>query len=150
MKLQKRLAADTLGCSEKRILFDENKLDEIKEAITKADIRNLISRGGIIELQKQGISRSRANKRKRQKSKGLRRGHGSRKGKAGARGEDSKTLWINKIRLQRAFISALKNSNKIDKAAYKDLYKKSKGGFFRSKGHIIVYLEEKGILKNTK
>ena len=150
MRLQKRLAASVMGCSEKRVLFDENKLDEIKEAITKADIRNLISQGSIIELQKRGISRSRANKRKIQKSKGLRRWHGSRKGKAGARGEDSKTLWINKIRLQRKFISALKNSNKIDKTTFNDLYRKSKGGFFRSKGHIIVYLEEKGIFKGTK
>ena len=150
MRLQKRLAANVLGCSEKRVLFDRNKLDEIKEAITKADIKNLINQGSIIELQKRGISRSRANKRKIQKSKGLRRGHGSRKGKAGARGEDSKTRWVNKIRLQRRFISALKNSNRIDKQTYKDLYKKSKGGFFRSKGHIIVYLEAKGRFKGTK
>ena len=43
-----------------------------------------------------------------------------------------------------------KTSNKIDKKTFNDLYRKSKGGFFRSKGHIIVYLEEKGILKGTK
>ena len=150
MKLQKRLAANVFGCSKKRVLFDESRLDEIKEAITKRDIKGLISTGAIIEKQKTGISRARANKRMIQKRKGLRRGHGSRKGLATARGESSKRLWINKVRLQRKFISALKNSNKIDKMLYKDLYRKTKGGFFRSKGHILVYLEEKGILKNEK
>jgi len=150
MNLQKRLASQVLGCSPKRVLFDENKLDEIKEAITKMDVKRLIGNGAIIELQKRGISRARANKRKTQKAKGRRRGHGSRKGTAGARGENSKTLWVNKVRLQRRFAAALKNENKIDKDTFKDLYRKIKGGYFRSKNHIIVYLEEKGILKSTK
>ncbi len=147
MNLQKRLASEVLGCSPKRVLFDENRMEEIKEAITRSDVRKLISSGAIIELQKKGISRSRANERKTQKSKGRRRGHGSRKGRANARGEPHKTIWVNKVRLQRSFISALLQSNKIDKILYKDLYRKVKGGYFRSKGHIIVYLEEKGILK---
>ena len=150
MNLQKRLASQVLGCSPKRILFDETRSDEIKEAITRSDVKRLIGSGAIIELQKTGISRARANKRKTQKAKGRRTGHGSRKGRAGARGENSKTLWVNKVRLQRRFAAALKNSNKVDKETYKDLYRKIKGGFFRSKNHIIVYLEEKGILKGTK
>ena len=33
LKLQKRLAADLLGCSEKRIKFDTDRLEDIKEAI---------------------------------------------------------------------------------------------------------------------
>ena len=150
MKLQKRLAAAVIGCSEKKIVFDENRLDEIKEAITKADIKNLIRTGSIIVLQKRGISRSRTNERKRQKAKGRLSGHGSRKGSANARSEGRKRIWINKVRLQRRFASALLNSNKVDKMTYKDLYRKIKGGYFRSKGHIIVYLEEKGILKAQK
>jgi large subunit ribosomal protein L19e len=148
MKLQKRLAADVFGASEKRVSFDENRIDEIKEAITKSDIKRLIGTGAIIELQKTGISRSRANKRMKQRSKGRQRGHGSRKGRATAR-EPGKRQWINKVRLQRRFIAALRSSNKIDKPIYKDLYRKVKGGFFRSKGHILVYLEEKGTIKST-
>ena len=150
MNLQKRLASQILGCSPKRVLFDESRLDEIKEAITRMDVKRLIGSGAIIELQKTGISRARANKRRTQKAKGRRTGHGSRKGRAGARGENSKTLWVNKVRLQRRFAAALKDSNKVDKETYNDLYRKIKGGFFRSKSHIIVYLEEKGILKGTK
>jgi len=44
----------------------------------------------------------------------------------------------------------LRNRNKIDKQIYNDLYRKIKGGFFRSKRHIALYLEEKGIFKTTK
>ena len=40
---QKRLAAQLLKCSEKRIRFDPDKLSDIKEAITKIDIRGLIN-----------------------------------------------------------------------------------------------------------
>ncbi len=147
MKLQKRLAAQVLECSPKRVVFDENKLDEIKEAITKADIRKLIAAGSIIVLQKKGISQGRSKQRKLQKSKGRLRGHGSRKGRTGARGETPKRRWINKVRLQRRFASTLKNSNAIDKQIYKDLYRKIKGGFFRSKRHIELYLEEQGAVK---
>jgi large subunit ribosomal protein L19e len=148
MILQRRLAAQVLGCSPKRVLFDENRLEEIKEAITASDIRNLISSGAIIQLQKTGISRSRANKRKSQKAKGRRRGQGSRKGRASARGDTPKRIWINKVRLQRRFINSLRKSNKINKNVYRELYGKVKGGYFRSKRHITLYLEEQDILKS--
>jgi len=150
MRLQKRLAAAVLGCSTKKIVFDDNKLDEIKEAITKADIRSLISRGTIIQEQKKGISKGRANKNKAQKRKGRKRGQGSRKGRATARGENSKRTWINKVRLQRTFIASLKKGEHIDGKTYRDLYRKVKGGFFRSKRHVSLFLEEKGILKAKK
>ncbi len=147
MKLQRRLAAQILNCSPKRVLFDESRMEEINEAITNSDIRRLIATGAIIQLQKQGVSRSIARWRKSQKAKGRLKGQGSRKGLASARGEDKKRLWINKVRLQRALVKSLKNSNHINKETYKELYRKVKGGYFRSKRHIILYLEEKEILK---
>ncbi len=147
MNVQKRLAAKILGCSAKRVLFDENKLDQISQAITTADVRNLISQGAIIGLQKKGVSKGRSNEKKSQQSKGRARGHGSRKGLASARGETKKRLWINKVRLQREFLVALKVGKHIDGSLYRDLYRKVKGGYFRSKRHVSLYLEEKGILK---
>jgi len=42
LNLQKRLAAQILKCSEKRIQLDTTRLSDIKEAITKADIKSLI------------------------------------------------------------------------------------------------------------
>ncbi len=141
MKLQKRLAGQILGCSPRRVLLDETKLDEIKEAITTSDIKRLISLGSIIEVPKKGVSRGRV------KESGRSTGTGSRKGVASSRGDTRKRLWVNKVRLQRRFVRSLEASNKINHELYRDLYRKVKGGFFRSKRHISLYLEEKGILK---
>ena len=141
LSLQKRLAASVIGCSEKRIRFDAGRLDEIKEAITKADIRRLIKDKAIIIKQKEGSSRFRARARKLQKSKGRQKGFGSRKGRKKARLK-SKKYWINKVRLQRNFLSMLRNKGIISKPTYRGLYLKVKGGFFRSKRHIKLYIEE--------
>ena len=141
LKLQKRLAANILGCSEKRVIFDPAKLEDIKEAITKTDIRLLIGEGTIKRSPKKGVSRFRANKRKVQKSKGLRKGEGHRKGRATAR-ESRKEAWMKRIRAQRKFLKNLKIKNLIKAEVYKELYTKSKGGFFRSTNHIKLYMQE--------
>ena len=41
----------------------------------------------------------------------------------------------------------LKTGSKISDEVYKDLYRKSKGGFFRSKRHIKLYLTEHKLTK---
>ena len=42
LKIQKRLAAQILKTSKNNIQLDSSRLEEIKEAITKADIKSLI------------------------------------------------------------------------------------------------------------
>ncbi|MCM2325579.1 MAG: 50S ribosomal protein L19e, partial [Candidatus Woesearchaeota archaeon] len=93
-----------------------------------------------------GVSRSRAKKAHAQKLKGRRKGAGSRKGKQGAR-EESKRAWINKVRLQRTFFKELKEQKKVTPEVYKDLYRKSKGGFFRSIRHVKLYITEHKLMK---
>ncbi|MEM2139196.1 MAG: 50S ribosomal protein L19e, partial [Candidatus Woesearchaeota archaeon] len=95
---------------------------------------------------KKGISKARIRKAKQQRQKGRRIGQGSRKGKATAR-SNPKRVWINKIRLQRSFLKDLKSKGKITQQVYKDLYLKSKGGFFRSLRHIKLYLTERKLVK---
>lgn len=146
LTVQKRLAAQLLKCSEKKIVFDPLRLDDIKEAITKTDIRSLVKQGAIIRRPAKGVSRARARKNRLQKSKGKRKGHGSRKGKEKARTPKKKT-WSNHVRLQRKFIKELKNRKIIDNSTYRTFYYKIKGGFFRSKRHIKLYMEEHGIGK---
>jgi hypothetical protein len=46
------------------------------------------------------------------------------------------------VRVQREFIKLLLSKNIITRQAYRGLYLKSKGGYFRSKRHIKLYLEE--------
>ncbi len=148
MKLvvQKRLAAAVLKCSQKRIWINPKNLTEVKEAITKVDIKSLIKKGIIRKKQSTGISGFRTKKIKLQKSKGKQKGHGSRKGKKTAR-LGKKKAWIRKIRIQRRFLKELKSKNLLDTSAYRELYLKSKGGFFRSKRHIKLYLEENNLVK---
>ncbi len=146
--VQKRMAADVLGCSPKRVVFDTEKLSEIKEAITKSDLRALIDQGVISKLAARGNSRSRARFNFAQKRKDKRKGQGSRKGAAGAR-TNRKEVWVNKVRLQRKFLKSLRESKVIQNAEFVELYKKIKGGFFRSKRHMELYLTERGTLKGT-
>ncbi len=146
MKVQKRLAAKLVKKSPKKVKLDPNRLDEIKEAITKVDIKALIKDGAIKILQDKGVSRARARKNKKQKVRGRKKGHGSRKGKANARLGDKKK-WMNKIRLQRAFLKELKQKSKLTPEVYKNLYRKAKGGFFRSKRHIKLYITEHKLVK---
>ncbi|MBW3021002.1 50S ribosomal protein L19e [Candidatus Woesearchaeota archaeon] len=149
MKVQKKLAGKILKCSPKRIKLDSSKLGEIKEAITKHDIKLLLGKKVITSVQKKGISRSRANKILVQKKKGLRKNSGSRKGTANARLNTKKT-WIIKIRKQRDLIKRLYSSEKIDGKTYRNIYRKCKGNFFRSVRHIKIYLEEHGLFKSQK
>jgi len=144
LNIQKRLASQTLKCSEKRIVFDTDRLDEIKEAITKADIRALVKKDAIRRKPMKSISRGRARKIRIQKIKGRQKGHGSRKGRKTAR-TPKKRAWINKIRTQKKLLKLLGDKEIISKRTYRTLYLKSKGGFFRSRRHIKLYIKEQNL-----
>jgi len=144
--IQRRLAADILKCSPQRIRFDEERLDDIKEAITKTDVRSLIKQGVIVKLQINGISNARKKQRAKQLAKGRKRGAGSRKGRANAR-FNTKDAWISRVRIQRALLKRLRSREKISHETYRDLYRKVKGGFFRSERHVKIYCEENNLFK---
>ncbi len=146
IKHQKRLAGQILKCSKNKIKYDLSRIDDIKEAITRQDIKSLIKERAIIQKPTKGTSKFWARKKKKQKSKGKRKGHGSRKGKSTAR-TPKKREWINKIRAQRGLLSELKEREKITNKVYKNLYLKAKGGFFRNKRHIKLYIKEHDLLK---
>lgn len=144
LTVQKRLAAALFKCSPSRVWFDEDRLSDIKEAITKRDIKGLVNEGAIRIKPTNSTSRGRARKIKAQKSKGLQRGDGSRKSGPKARVTKKKS-WMGKIRIQRVFLKELRDKKIVPTRTYQDLYLKSKGGFFRSKRHIKIYIEEKGL-----
>ncbi len=139
LRTQKRLGAKLLKAGKKRVKFNVEKLKEIKEAITRADVRSLIKNKIITKKQKKGISSGRKKKVLAQKRKGRRSGQGKRKGTFKAR-NPKKRRWINKIRPQRRFLKELKNSKIITNKEYRELYLKSKGNFFRSISHLELYL----------
>lgn len=149
LDVQRRLAADILKCGRNRIKFDPEKTEEIKEAITKSDIRALIGNGAITKRRTLNTSRFWARKIKGQKRFGRQKGPGSRKGRKTAR-LNPKRRWINNIRLQRKFIKLMRDKNTITSTAYHELYSKSKGGFFRSLRHLKMYTQERGLFKNER
>jgi len=149
LKLQKRLAAEIAGVGLDRITFDQTQIKEIKEAITKADIRALIKSGAIKILPVKRPSRHRARKRHIQRKKGRQRGDGKRKGTAKAR-TPKKRLWINTIRPQRRLLRLLKEKGRITAQTFRKVYTKAGSGEFRSKAHLMLYLERNNLLKGSK
>lgn len=144
LKNQKRIAAQLLKVGEHKVKFDIENLSDIKEAITKHDIRGLINSGIISTITSKGQSRARIRKSKAQKRKGKRAGEGSRKGCRGAR-ITRKQEWMKAIRTQRRFIFALRANSKVSPETFKSLYKMTKSGLFRSRRHIKLYLTENNL-----
>jgi len=146
LKLQKKLASKVAKVGKNRIKVDSGAGEELKEAITKEDIRSLINEGVIQVKNKEGISRGRARKTHTQKKKGRQRGHGKRSGSQNAR-VDNKRTWINHVRSQRALLKSLKDEGKLKEGSYREIYNKIKGNYFRSKRHLILYLKKNNLVK---
>jgi large subunit ribosomal protein L19e len=148
LKNQKRMAAEILNCGETRVWIDPNRIEDVADAITRADIRTAIESGTIRALPKQGISRGRTRYRLAQRSKGRRRGPGSRKGASGAR-TPTKRDWIQTIRPIREELKSLRDNGKISRKVYRQFYRKAKGGQFKSRKNLISHLQMAGHLKEA-
>jgi large subunit ribosomal protein L19e len=146
LRNQRRMASEILKCGKNRVWMDHDRLDEIAKAVTKEDIRLLIKGKAIKANQKKGISNSRKKYVKKQKEKGRRKGHGSRKGAKNAR-ISKKERWIKTIRPIRSYLRELRDNKKINPSIYRKYYMKAKGGEFRSKHHLETHLLSDGILK---
>lgn len=140
---QKRLAADILDCGKDRVWIDDTMLDEVIEAITREEVRELINRDVIRKKPKEGTSRGRINYKKEQKDKGRRKGHGKRKGSKNAR-ESSKDKWKKRIRSIREELRYMRDNGHIDRSTYREFYNKSKGGTFEDKADMVLHLKMEG------
>jgi len=69
LRSKKQLAANTFGVGKSRIMFVNERIEEIKEAITKQDMRNLLQDGAIIIKEVKGRSKNVGKKKKRKFSK---------------------------------------------------------------------------------
>jgi large subunit ribosomal protein L19e len=150
LRNQKRMAACLLKCGKNRVWMDHDRTEEIAKAVTKDDIRVLIKGNAIQSRQILGISSGRKNFNLKQKEKGRRRGHGSRKGRKCAR-LPKKEHWIATIRPIRSYLRSLRDDEKqIDASTYRKYYIKAKGGEFKSKHHLQSRLVSDGIIKEGK
>jgi large subunit ribosomal protein L19e len=149
LKSQKRIAAQVLKVGKTSVRFDPERLSDIKEAITKQDIRGLVKDKAITSKPTGSQSKSRLRDRLAQKRKGRQKGAGRKKGKKTAR-LSKKAIWMVKTRIQRSYIKELREKKLIEVKTYRESYKKIKGNYFRSKSHIKLYLTENKLFKNVK
>jgi large subunit ribosomal protein L19e len=146
LKNQRRMAAELLGCGNNRVWIDPNRIEDVADAITRADIRTAIDSGTIRALPKRGTSKARTRYAHDQKSKGRRKGAGSRKGSVGAR-NPKKKRWIRTIRPIRDELKSLRDEGNITPSIYREFYLKAKGGMFKSRNHLVSHLVSEGHLR---
>lgn len=136
--LQRRLAAKILKVGQTKVWMDPSKVKDISQAITRADVRRLILKNYVKKLSsKVKMPKQKTNKKK---------GHGSRRGSKSSI-VDSKTKWIQTVRPLRRELKELKKSGSIENSTYKKMRSLVKGGMFRSRSHLRLYLEQHGLLK---
>jgi large subunit ribosomal protein L19e len=140
LRTKKRLVSRVTGVGLDRIKFDPQSSDDIADAITKDNIRSLISSGAITIRAAKGTSRGRARFKKTQKGK---RGTttGSKKGRKGAR-VGKKQVYVAKVRALRHRLGVAKDRKEITNTEFWDLYRKIGGNTVRNIAHLRNLIEE--------
>ena len=124
------MAAHILGVGQNKVTFDPLRLEEIKQAITKADIADLVKDRAIrARPGKQGFKKE---KRKRTKS-----------GSVKMTVVNRKRLYVNKIRKIRSYVQEQLKIGAISKALEQDVRKYAKAGQFKNLRNVKEYIKLK-------
>jgi large subunit ribosomal protein L19e len=140
LKAKKRLVARITGVGIHRVKFDSDHLDDVADAITRENIRSLITAKKIKIKSIVGTSRGRAFTKKAQKNK---RGttQGSKQGTKGAR-VGKKEIYVAKVRALRRLLKIAKDRKELTNPEFWMLYKKVGGNTIRNKAHLRSLIEE--------
>ncbi len=140
LSAKKRLVSRMTGVGLKRIKFDVDHLDDVADAITRQQVRSLITANTIRIKQIFGTSRGRAQEKKNQKKK---RGvtQGSKKGRKGAR-VGKKEVYVTKVRSLRRRLKIAKERKEITNKNFWEIYKKINGNTVRNIAHLRTLIEE--------
>lgn len=140
LKAKKRLASRVIGVGVNRVRFSEDHLDDIANAITRDEIRSLITANTITVKSFTGTSKGRAHAKKAQRNK---RGttQGSKQGRRGAR-VGKKEVYVAKVRALRRLLKIAKIRKDITNPEFWMLYKKVGGNTVRNKAHLRTLIEE--------
>jgi len=140
LKTKRRLVARILGVGANRIKFDSEHLDDVADAITRDNIRSLLT-ANIIEVKPiKGTSKGRAHHKKSQRRK---RGtkQGSKKGAKGTR-IGKKQVYVRKIKALRHRLKVSKGRKEITNQDYWKLYRQVGGNQVRNVAHLRTLIEE--------
>ncbi|HUW43503.1 MAG TPA: 50S ribosomal protein L19e [Bacillota bacterium] len=128
LKNKKDLAKRTFNVGEDRIVFAESRLKDIKEAITKQDMRDLKQDGAIIIKERKG--RKKVKKKRKRSIGNIRKKRNQRK-----------KVYMTLTRKLRKYVSEMKNKGEISKEGFDDIRKKIRNKIFRSKSHLRDYIK---------
>jgi large subunit ribosomal protein L19e len=134
---KKELAKRTFKVGKDRIVFVRSRMDDINEAITKQDLRDLKEQGAIIIKEIKG-------RRKIKKKK--RRGQGSIKKRVKKR----KKKYVRLVRKLRSYLALVKKQGNISKEDYKILRKKIRNSEFKSISSLKSYIKKEIKLEKLK
>ena len=109
-------------------------------------MRGLIAVGKVSRAKVNQHSRGGARKIAEQKGKGRQRGKGSRKGSKHSI-VTRKEKWMARIRAQRELLKELHDKALLSTTNYRLLYNKAKGGYFRNRRHIKLYITEHHLIE---
>lgn len=129
LRKKKNLTARALGVGKQRIAFVNERKNEIKDAITKADIRDLVRSGAIKIKEIKGRKKVETRKRKR--------GPGKVKKKLNNR----KAEYVIITRKLRGYVKGLYEADKIDRTKYHALRKRIKNREFANQIQIKEYIK---------
>ncbi|MSS74092.1 hypothetical protein EXS72_00425 [Candidatus Pacearchaeota archaeon] len=135
---KKSLVARTLGIGEGRVMFNTQRLDDIKEAITKQDIRDLVSDKAIFIREIKGRKVNTVRKRRRA-------------GSIRMKPNNRKREYMIITRKSRAYISEMRKQSKITNEEFMKLRKEIRSKNFKSKAHLKEHIEtmKKGKIKKS-
>lgn len=131
MKLEKKkaLVARTVGVGKSRIIFNKERLTEIKELMTKQDVLDLIADGAIM------IKEGKGRKALERKSKRRRKGSVKMKIKQG------KSDYVRKVRKLRNYLFQLREKE-VSKESYDKLRQEIRASMFRDMAHFKERVKE--------
>lgn len=129
LRKQKALAKRVFGIGKKRIIFSNSRIEDLKAALTKQDIRVLHEQGAIIIKGVEG--RKKVGKRKRKR----------KTGKIKKTVKNRKKDYVIMVRKQRKYLNSKKAKGELNPKQIKDIRNKIRNKVFKNQVQLKDHIE---------